>query len=253
MRTWRIFTVKEIFEQIKNYKALILLLVLFLIGVMSPGLAKLTPEILKSVDVGFKIEIPDPTMLDAYQQFFKNMLQMGTVVVLLIFSNNITKEFGDGTAAMMFSKGLDRSSFVLAKVFTMYLYWTIGFVLSFLTMKFYTNFLFETVSVENLLFAMASIWLLMIFILTLITLMSCVFKEGLTPLITTAGILGVLLVLGSYPPIAKFSPLSLGGSNIELLMGTKSVTDVLPPVIVAIALILVMLSTALVIVKNKEF
>jgi ABC-2 type transport system permease protein len=81
MKTFVTFTKKEFLEQWRNYKIIILFAVLLLFGMMSPLLAKLTPELFSQIDMqGINIVIPKPTFLDAYTQFFKNMTQMCLII-----------------------------------------------------------------------------------------------------------------------------------------------------------------------------
>ncbi len=87
------FTQKELTEQLRGFKALILVAVLFLFGMMSPLLAKIMPDILSGMSIqGMTINIPAPTVFDAYGQFFKNVGQMGFIVLLIILAINLTVE-----------------------------------------------------------------------------------------------------------------------------------------------------------------
>ena len=61
MRSYLAFTKKEIREQWKNYKAIILGIVFVIFGIMNPLIAKITPMLLENYAVqGIKLEIPDP-------------------------------------------------------------------------------------------------------------------------------------------------------------------------------------------------
>jgi ABC-2 type transport system permease protein len=71
MRSYIAFTKKELLEQLRTYKCLIILSVFFILGMMSPLFAKLMPDIIGGMEIeGIQITIPEPTAVDAYTQFF---------------------------------------------------------------------------------------------------------------------------------------------------------------------------------------
>ena len=66
MRGYLAFVKKELLEQVRTYKLLILFLVFFIFGMLSPLMAKLMPEILRQMPMdGITITIPDPTAIDS--------------------------------------------------------------------------------------------------------------------------------------------------------------------------------------------
>ena len=65
---------KEGTEHLRTYRIFILLTVFFLFGMMSPLAAKLLPQILASaMPEGISITLPDPSAIDSWSQFFKNI------------------------------------------------------------------------------------------------------------------------------------------------------------------------------------
>ena len=91
MRGYFAFIKKEFTEQLRTFRVLILFAVFFIFGMMSPLLAKLLPDILSGMELqGMTINIPEPTAMDAYSQFFKNTTQMGVIVILLVFGGIIS-------------------------------------------------------------------------------------------------------------------------------------------------------------------
>lgn len=118
MRGYLAFVKKELLEQVRTYKLLILFLVFFIFGMLSPLMAKLMPEILSQMPMdGITITIPDPTAIDSYSQFFKNLTQMGLIVLVLLFSGTLTTELSKGTLINVLTKGLTRYAVILAKVY----------------------------------------------------------------------------------------------------------------------------------------
>ena len=81
---------KEMLEQGRTYRFLIVAAVLVAFGLSSPALAKFTPEMLKAIP-GVPGDIqslfPTPTVADAVGQYIKNMVQFGVLLALLMTMN----------------------------------------------------------------------------------------------------------------------------------------------------------------------
>lgn len=69
---------------------------------MSPLAAKLLPQILASE--GISITLPDPSAIDSWSQFFKNISQMGLIVTVILFSGVLGTELSKGTLINMLTK-----------------------------------------------------------------------------------------------------------------------------------------------------
>lgn len=98
MRGYVAFTKKEVLENVRIFKMLILFFIFFIFGMMSPLMAKLMPEILSQMPIeGVTIILSEPTASDSYMQFFKNITQMGMIILILVFSGTLTQELNRGT------------------------------------------------------------------------------------------------------------------------------------------------------------
>jgi len=238
MRGYLAFTNKEFVEQIRTYRFLILLSVFFIFGLMSPLLAKLLPEILSGMDLqGMVIVIPEATAMDAYAQFFKNITQMGIIVILLIFGGVISNELTKGTLINILAKGLGRQMVILAKYTSMLVLWTLALVLASLVNQGYTMLLFDTSNISNLLFSIFCLWLFGAFLLSLIILSSVLTGGNFGGLILTVVVLGGLLILDLFPKLEKINPIYLSSHNLEFLTGLLKPSDAYLPVMVTVLLL----------------
>ena len=150
------FMGKEFKEQIRTFKALILFIVLLLFGLVSPALAKIMPELLKLIPMDgleLTINIPAPTWMDAYAQFFKNITQIGIIVLLILLNGSISQEMQRGTLINMLSKGLARPTVILAKFTASGLLWSFCYVLSAVGTWIYTLILFGKHAPSHLFFS----------------------------------------------------------------------------------------------------
>lgn len=239
MRGFLAFTKKEFIEQIRNFKWLIILMVFFLFGMTSPLLAKLMPDIISSMDMGgIKLDIPEPTVLDAYAQYFKNMNQMGIIVVLLVFGGTLSNELMKGTLVNILAKGISRSAVLLSKYTAAVILWSVGFILSAIMNYTYTVYLFEDTKVQNLLLSLFCLWLFGCFIIALILLSSVIAAGSFGGLILSAAILAVLLILNIFPKAEKFNPVTLASKNMALLNGAGKTHSIYLTIGITTALII---------------
>lgn len=117
MRGFSAFFGKEIKEQIRNYKFLILFIVFAIVGLLSPLTAKFLPQLLESLmDDNITIILQEPTYIDSWVQFFSNTNQMSLIVLLLLFSPILSKEYEKSTLVHMVTKGLSRQTIIVSKV-----------------------------------------------------------------------------------------------------------------------------------------
>lgn len=220
MRSFTAFTKKEILEQLRTYKALILLALLFVFGMISPLLAKLLPQLMAGMDMnGIKLELPTPVVGDAYTQFFKNMTQMGAIAVLLVFGGTLSGELTKGTLINVLAKGLHRRTVILSKYAAAVLLWSISFTVSAITNYGYSVYLFEDHTVHNLFLSLFCLWLFVCFVISLILLSGTIAGGSFGGLILSAVILLLLIMLNMIPAVKDYNPVTLASVNAGLVTG----------------------------------
>jgi ABC-2 type transport system permease protein len=164
---WRIFwiaTQKE-FRQLWRTNRLLVLGVVFLIfGMGSPLLAKLTPEILGSIEGAeqFADLIPVPTAGDAMAQYLKNLSQFGFLLAVLLVMGAVVGEKERGTGPMILSKPMPRWAFLASKFTAQVGMYLGGFLLAGLGAYYYTVILFGALDFGGfaLLNGLLFLWLL---------------------------------------------------------------------------------------------
>ena len=97
MKTFIVFLKKEILEQIRTKKLMILGLLFIFFGILNPLTAKMTPWLLEVLSEsmessGINITIVEITALDSWVQFFKN-IPMLLIIFILMQSNVFSKEY----------------------------------------------------------------------------------------------------------------------------------------------------------------
>lgn len=253
IRGYLAFTKKELLEQIRTYKLLIFLAAFLMFGLMSPLLAKLLPNILSSMDMGgIKLELPSPTAMDAYAQFFKNLTQMGILVLLLVFGGTLSGEFIKGTLLQILAKGLSRTAVLMAKFTAAAILWTGGFLLSVAINYIYTVYLFDSGSLPNLPLSLFCLWLFGVFLISLILLSSTIAPGAFGGLILSVITLAILLMVNIFKSAAKYNPLTLASANTELLNGTKAAETVYLTIVITIILTVGALLLSVLFFKKKR-
>ncbi len=253
MKSFIAFTRKEFVESLRTYRLFVLAAVLLVLGIMSPLFAKLLPELLSGVDLGggFAITTPEPTVMDSWTQFFKNVGQMGMLALVIIFSGSMANELSRGTLVNLLTKGMKRHTVILAKFFSASALWSASYLLCLGVCFVYTEYFWPESVLLNAPFAFLSLWLFGEFLISLLIFGGTLFGNFYGSLLTCLGVIIVLSLLSIAPAAQPYNPLSLAGSTLGLLNAQNEIADFLPATLICAGLTLV-LAAASVIVFNKK-
>jgi ABC-2 type transport system permease protein len=253
MKAYLAFTKKEFMEHLRTYKLFIMLVVFLLFGFMSPALAKVMPDILKTaVPSGMTINIPTPTAFDSWGQFFKNVGQMGMLVLVIVFCGIMANEFSRGTLINMLTKGLKRSTVIMSKFTTATIIWTLSYLLCFFITYCYTAYFWKMDGMNHVFLTFFSLWLFGVLLITLVIFGGVLFKNIYGSLLLTGGAVAVLALINIAPKLQKYNPIILSSDNMALLRGQKAVSDFMPAVIICAALIIVLLAGSVLVFNKKH-
>lgn len=249
------FIGKEIKEQLRTFKVFVWLTVMVLFGIMSPVLAKLMPDILASMGISVDLGGEAP-YLSAYAQFFKNVGQMGFIVLLVMFSGVVASEKSKGTATLMLTKKLSRSAFILSKYTAMTLLWTVGYILAALIHIYYTMYLFPEGNLRGVFPALLSLWLFGELLLAITLLASVLFNNLYLGMLGAFIGWGMLLVTDFIPKVSKQTPLLLSTHNYALVQMDLSLGQwwraYWQPAVYACGLVLLLVFAAIQVLKRQE-
>lgn len=118
MRGFSAFLGKELREIFRTWRIWVLPGIVLFFAISGPPLAKITPQLLNSLvppQSGMVIKIPEPTYIDGYLQWTKNLSQLVLFAIIIMFGGAISAEKKSGTAALVLTKPLSRAAFVVAK------------------------------------------------------------------------------------------------------------------------------------------
>jgi ABC-2 type transport system permease protein len=215
---------KELVQQWRTRRFLVVMAVFILFGLTSPLLAKFTPEIIKSMPGAEKFAglIPTPTSADALAQYIKNITQFGFILAVLLGMNAVAAEKESGTAAMILSKPMPRWAFILSKFSAQSLMYLAAFLVAGFGAYYYTVILFGGYDVLTFL---AINGLLLLWLLTFVgaALVGSVIGSSIA---AAAGIgLGISVTILLASNIPQFGMLLPGGLvSWASMLGANSTT-----------------------------
>ena len=237
---------KELREQRRTHRLLIMTLVLLVSGMLSPLLAKYTPLLLSSVPgipPAMASLIPESTILDSFTQFVKNVSQFGVLLVIILTMGVLAQEIERGTASMLLTKPVQRSAVILSKWLAGVLSILVGMILAALGFAFYTLVLFEPFSVANLAILTILITIFLIFFLTLALLASALARsQAIAAGIAFAGLV-LVLIISAIPGVNNYLPNKL--LNWGLSLFSFSPETAWPALISSLVLIALFLTLAI--------
>jgi len=198
---------KEWMELIRNYRLLVVVIVLLFFGLTSPILTKFTPELLNLIPTGdITIQMPPQTVINAISQYIKNMQQFGIILAILLAMGSVAQEKDKGTAAMMLVKPLSREAFLGAKFLSLAAMFFIALFAAAIAAYYYTMLLFEAMNILHWLILNAFLYVYVLVIVAITLFCSTLTKSQVAAggialgLIFIPGSIASLLGLGKYLP-----------------------------------------------------
>lgn len=243
---------KEFKEYLRTPKGLILLILFLFFAISSPALAKYMNEILAAVAGDIQISFPDPTLQDAWIQFYKNMNSICIIVYLIVMTGTVSQEKNKGSILLVLTKKITRLQLLLSKFIVGSVVFTILFFASSLLSGLYTQTLFGAFSYDGLVQSLILTWLMGLFFTALALFVSVV---GKTP--TTSALLGffgfaVLQVLNISMDLAMFNPAGASSIVNGIITGSVEIIELWLPMLSAIIATIGLVFCSYMIFKRQE-
>jgi ABC-2 type transport system permease protein len=206
---------KEIREQFKLYRLVIVGGIFVFFGISDPIMLKYLPEILKLAGSGnLNIQIPTQT------EYAGNIGQIGVLVAVLVAMGCIANELKSGTAVMTLSKPVSRSAFVSAKLLAMSMTFIVSMILGSLFCFGYTVWLIQGAAVMPFVGLNLLLGLFLVFCLSVTLFFSSLYKSGLAAGGLAISVVIVQAIISSIPVIGNFMPGKLLSWGTDLLTGS---------------------------------
>lgn len=244
---------KEMLEQGRTYRFLIVLAVFAAFGLSSPALAKFTPEMLKAIP-GVPPEImlafPTPTLADAVGQYVKNMSQFGVLLALLVTMGVVVQEKERGTAAFFLTRPVSRPTFLLAKFAALTVAFVASLAVAALGCWYYTYFLFEPLAWGPFL-ALNGLMLVVFLVYMALSLLGSTIARSNGVAVGLAFLALVLIAgIGALPSIGDYFPGRLFSWGASLALNGN--VTAWPALWISLGIILVALVAACLVFRRQE-
>lgn len=243
---------KEIKEQIRTYKAFIMIIIFVFLGILSPFSARYMNEIFSLIG-GDMITINfDPSINEVFTQLNKNLLQFGIIIFVLLNYDMLTFEIEKEYLVIPKSKGLSLIKLAIAKNCVIFVTFMFAITLSFISCAIYTQLLFSQFEID----IYVELWMLYmlvgLFMLSLITLANTLVKTRWATLLILIALLVVNYILYIISPLDITYPFALFTINVDVILsGQKSILEMYnyPQLITYIIVIYVI---SILILKKKK-
>lgn len=244
---------KDLLEQLRTKKLLVLGIVFLFIAIASPIIAKLTPELLKTINVpGLVIKLPEPTFKDSIDQFIKNISQIGLLAIVFITAGAVSDEKARRTLEIVLTKPVSRNNFIISKFLSNFITIAGVFIASCVVFYLYTVTTFTTFSFVN--FFLATLTLL-IYVLTIaaVTIMVSSFVSNSI----VAGCIGFVfyLLMGLA---FNFSEAAQNLSPNTIITEFQNIAqkgftgNLLPPILTMTAIIILSVTLSVTVFRRQE-
>ena len=253
LRGFGAFLRKELLETRKTWRLWVLPGLLVFIGLSTPILAALTPTLLKMTagrQPGVVVKFPEPTSLDAYAQFMGNLAQLALLVIIITGAAAVASERRGGTAVLVLTKPLSRTSFVWAKVIANLVIVLVATAIGAALCVLVTLALFDSAHIVVFLESVA-VWLVLaaMFVCLMVWLSALLDKQAAA---AGAGIAVyvALFVLTGFPLLKERSPAGILAASDALLKGKD--VSLLQPIVATLVLAVVFVLLAAWSFRRKE-
>lgn len=249
------FTKKEWMEILRTGKFVIITVLFIVFGVMNPAIAKLTPWMMGAFSEslegsGLTITEAKVDALTSWVQFYKNV-PMALIVFLLMFSGILAVEYQKGTLINMITKGLSRWKIVMSKSVVLLLLWSFGYWMCYGITYVYNEYFWDNSIAKDVGFAAFCVYMLGVWLIALMMLMSTLFSAGSAVAVGTGGVFFVLYLLSMLPDLKEYLPTYLMGAS-GLLSGAGEAGDYTTALVVAAGLTVAQLVVAVLVFNRKD-
>jgi ABC-2 type transport system permease protein len=210
-RGFTTFVRKEAVEILKTWRIWVLPGIVLFFAATGPLTAKWTAEIVtmvagQSAAAVMKALGGTPTYLDSYAAWIKNLSQIVFVAIVITYGGLISSERKSGTAILVLTKPLSRSSFVVAKVLVQALFLTLVTAAGTALTWGGTRLVFGTAPGGPLWRASLAWLAFALFFLGAMTLLSVVFTSQAAAAGVGMALFAALGVANLFPAMTRLTP-----------------------------------------------
>ncbi|HSO69641.1 MAG TPA: ABC transporter permease subunit [Arachnia sp.] len=249
--SFRAFLSKDLREIVRTWRIFVLPGILLFSAVTGPPTAAYTAELLATLggDI-FAGVMPDPTWVDSYAQWTKNLSQIVAFALIIMMGSVISGEKRAGTAIMVLTKPVSRAGFVLSK-FVSTAILLIGATLVGMLVTWGVTLIWFPDAPFGPLLAATAAWLLFALLLVAVVLLgSAAVDSGAGAAGIGLGFFFLLMLSGIWGPMLRWTP--AGMINAPVALGADVEVDLLWPALTTAALAVVLVWAAVKVFERRE-
>ena len=252
MSGFAVFARKETYEILHTWRIWVLPSILLFSALTGPLLARFSPEIvgaLAAEQLG-QFQMATPSYLDAYAQWIKNLSQIALVALIIIYGSIVSSEGKSGTAALVLTKPVSRTAFIVAKVAVHSVFLAILVIAGTLVTWGVTETVFGEAPGSSL-WSSALVWLVFgILFIAVMTLLSVLIHASAGAAGAGLGAYALVSIAGIWKPLGAYSPAGLATRPASLAAGED--VAVLWPVLTSLLLAVGLATLAALAFRRKD-
>ncbi|GEM_PF-1708890 len=247
---------KEWKESVRRYRVGILVTAFLIVGIISPVGAKLMPKVFEMMASKSKVQgielvfFREPGVEDALIQYHKNF-GMLPILIAILGMGLVAEEKTRRTVEFVLTKPISRSSFLLSKFSCFSGIILSGIITGFATCLLYVYLLFAELPLKRLFFLNLFFFIYLIAFISIIIFFNVLLKNTATVAISGVGFYLLLIILGSFPEISKFTPQGLYNFGAKIIKGNLDSSWTIP-LISSLLLSLLFLWISKIVFENQE-
>lgn len=254
---WAVYA-KEWREVIRTYRLFLLSIVLLALAIMSPATAYFMADILEAAGINVAAladpSIQSPTYLASFEQFFKNIGQIGLLVLAIVFAGLVANDISKQTIVPFVAKGLSRSTIILAKYAASVMVWLLTYVAAVAVMFAYTAYYFDIANAGELVVPLVGMFVFGMMLLALVMLGGVMFKNQIGALLVAGGFVVIATLVNVFLPKAEvYNPIILTTHNVAAAAGTYPMGDFASALYVGLGTVIAGVILSLVLFRKTEF
>jgi len=244
---------KELREQWRTRRMLVVVVVFIALAIGSAFLARYTAELIEALGgLPFDVEVPPPTTADAVDQFLKNVGQAGILTAILLAMGSVATEKERGTAALILSKPASRGAFLASKLVAIGVTLAAGVSAASVAGYLYTAMLFDAPPVPGWAGMTALLLVALVAYASLTFLGSTLSRSVLAAAAIGIGGMIVLAVVSALPRVAPYTPAGLSGEPARALALGIDPGPLIGPLLANLAIIAALFASSWIAFRNQE-
>ncbi len=211
MKTFKAYVKKEIIEGLRNYRFLVLMLVMIIFAILDPLMLKLLPVIVGNQISEGLTELFNITQTFAVQNYIKDVSQLINIVFVLTLAGLLVDERHNKTLIFPYTKGVSVTGMIIGKNLVYSVALLISIFIGFCVNYYYSSILFveESVYIVSILKIAGLFSLYYIFVVSLVIFLGSFSQRKLFVGIGSLVILFAMSFLGNINAIKDFLPSNL--------------------------------------------